>query len=205
MDRWLDSRLNGSSLWCEVSNSPGWSSVLRLLSSSSTEALVLFSLLLKWGYCVLLLCSQRHTVTLLIPLMIDNRAVCVFVCVFVPLLLSLVAGLRPEPEGARRLGGRPRHGRRVPEGPEEPVCGGRSSHAVPGGSQQGTNTPAWKQLSLRVCLQRLGHIPTWRWFWLKQPTYTQPGHIVLTPYINEATVPPFIAEIISCYQNIGRM
>lgn len=59
---------------------------------------------------------------------------------------------RQEFAGARRLGLRSRHGRRVAEGPEEPVCGGRSSHPLPGGSQQGMNTDQPQNISLIISI-----------------------------------------------------
>lgn len=62
---------------------------------------------------------------------------CVWGSMFTQVLVLTRFLLRQEFKGARQLGRRSRHGRRVSEGPEKPVCGGRSSHPLPGGSQQG--------------------------------------------------------------------
>ena len=82
--------------------------------------------------------------TLLIRLLNVTELFCLCVYVCLPLCLHIFPLclwiLRQEFEGERHLGRRSWHGRRVVEGSEEPVCGGRSSHPLPGSSQQGMET-----------------------------------------------------------------
>lgn len=90
--------------------------------------------------------------TLLIRLLNATELSCLCVYVCLPLCLHIFPRclwiLRQEFEGERRLGRWSWHGRRVVEGSEEPVCGGRSSHPLLGSSQQGMEALSNPEISL---------------------------------------------------------